>query len=226
MNRAENLQEIRRNYEKLRQSIPEYVTIVAATKTRTVEEIEEAIQAGVEVVGENYVQEAARKYEQLKNQVEWHMIGHLQRNKVKKALEIFDCIQTVDSPKLAEEINRRCQSRGKVIPILIEVNIAGESTKSGILPEAVTELVKTIAGCPSIKLKGLMTIEPYFEEPENARPYFKRLRELFDQLKKQTVPGVEMEILSMGMSNSYRIAIEEGSTMVRIGTAIFGPREY
>jgi len=212
---------IRENYERIRRELPDYVTIVAAAKSRTAAEVREVIEAGAEIIGENYVQEAERKFREIGNRVRWHMIGHLQRNKVKKALQIFDCIQTVDSVRLAREIDKRAT---RVVPVFIEVNIGGEETKFGVPPEGVLDLIQEISILQNIRVEGLMTMEPYFEDPERARPYFKRMRRLFEEIKAQNIPGVEMKVLSMGMTNSYRVAVEEGSNMVRIGTAIFGPR--
>lgn len=212
---------IRENYERIRRELPDHVALVVAAKSRTAAEVREVIEAGAEIIGENYVQEAERKFREIGNRVRWHMIGHLQRNKVKKALQIFDCIQTVDSVRLAQEIDKRA---ARVVPVFIEVNIGGEETKFGVSPEGVLDLIQEISILQNIRVEGLMSMEPYFEDPERVRPYFKRMRRLFEQIKAQNIPGVEMRVLSMGMTNSYRVAVEEGSNMVRIGTAIFGPR--
>ena len=210
------------NYTKIRNEIPDNVTIVIAAKTRTVEEIKEVIDAGATDVGENYVQEAEKIYKGLlpekAKQVRWHMIGPLQKNKINKALGIFDVIQTVDSLEMAQAINKRAS---KIIPVYIEVNIAGEKTKSGIAQERALELIESMSGLENIKVEGLMTMEPYSENPEDARPYFKKMKEIFEKIKELKIPNLDMKILSMGMSNSYKVAIEEGSNMVRIGTAIF-----
>lgn len=213
-------------YERIRNSIPQDVTLVAATKERTVEEIQEAADAGIDIVGENYVQEAVGKYEEIGDRVKWHMIGHMQRNKVKSALKVFECIQGVDSMRLAEEIDRECEKRGQVMPVLVEINIAGEDSKYGIRPNETHEMLRRIASLPNLRVDGLMTMEPYSANPEDARPYFRRMRRLFDEAKSLNIPNVKMRILSMGMSNSYEVAIEEGSSMVRIGTKLFGPRRH
>ena len=212
------------NYRRIRESVPEHVAIVVAGKTRTGEEIEAVIDAGATVIGENYVQEADRKRQQLgakAQRVQWHMIGRLQKNKINKALPVFDVIQSVDSHALATAIDKRA---GRIVPVYIEVNIGGEATKSGVEPEGVAALARQICSLPNLRLEGLMTMEPYFEDAERARPYFRRMRELFGQLQEAALPGAALSVLSMGMTNSYRVAIEEGATMVRIGTAIFGPR--
>jgi len=218
---------IQMNYEAIKKEIPDYVTLVAATKTRTVEEIKEAIDAGIEVIGENYVQEAVEKYEEIGDIVKWHLIGHLQKNKINKALPIFDVIQTVDSIEKAKQIDRRVQKSGKkVIPVYIEINIGNEDSKDGIKPEYETlkELACWIAESEHLRLEGLMTMGPRFGDPENARPYFRKTKSLFDKINSE-VPNVELKVLSMGMSNSYKVAIEEGSNMIRIGSKLFGPRE-
>lgn len=212
---------IRENIEKIKKEIPDNITLVAATKTKTVDEIKEAIDAGITIIGENYVQEAEKKFNELKGNVKFHCIGHLQTNKVKKALKIFDMIETVDSLKLAEEIGKRAE---KVMPVLIEVNVGKEATKTGCNPEDVIMLVKEISKLEKIKILGLMTMAPYFDNPEKDRPYFRELKKLFEKIRSLNIENVNMKILSMGMTDSYKIAIEEGSNMVRIGTKIFGKR--
>ncbi|MGQ9610952.1 MAG: YggS family pyridoxal phosphate-dependent enzyme, partial [bacterium] len=157
--------------------------------------------------------------------VRWHLIGHLQRNKVKDAVKIFDCIQSVDSLRLAEEINKQCEKINKIMPILIEVNIGGEESKYGIDPDKTADLIAQIALLPNLHVEGLMTMEPYFDDPNYARPFFKQMKQLFDEIKNMKIPNTNINILSMGMSNSYQVAIEEGSNMVRIGTKLFGPRK-
>lgn len=214
---------IRDRYNQIRRQIPDYVAIVAATKQRTIEEIEEAVSAGITIVGENYVQEAINKYKHIEG-LQWHFIGHLQRNKVKDALKVFNCIQSVDSFRLAAEIDKQCAKLSKIMPILIEVNIGGEENKYGVKSDEVSDLVRQISELPNVHIEGLMTMEPYFDDPEQARPYFKQMKQIFDDIKSQNIPNVEMKTLSMGISNSYEVAIEEGSNMVRIGTKIFGPR--
>ncbi len=215
---------IRDNIEQLLAEIPEGVELAAAAKARTPEEIEEAIEAGVRVIGENYVQEALAAHDQVKLPARWHFIGHLQTNKVRKIVEIFDMIQTVDSLRLAREIDKRCGAIGKVMPILIEVNSGREPQKCGVLPEEAVELIGEAALLPNLKVEGLMTMGPLTGDPELARPYFVETRNLFEKTAELGIPGVEMKVLSMGMTNSYRVAIEEGSNLVRIGTKIFGPR--
>jgi len=214
---------IETNIRSLLKDIPEDVSVVAAAKNRTPREIQEATDAGIKIVGENYVQEAEEAFAALRKKVKWHFIGHLQKNKVKKAVKIFDLIETVDSVELVEEINKRCASMGKVMPVLCEVNIAKEEKKSGVFPEEVEKLIRKISTLKHIKVLGLMTMGPFFENPKDIRPYFKKTREIFEEIKKKSIPNVEMKYLSMGMSSSYKIAIEEGASIVRIGTKIFGP---
>jgi pyridoxal phosphate enzyme (YggS family) len=200
------------------------VLLVAAAKTRLADEVLAAIHAGIKIVGYNYVQEAERMYQIIGNTVQWHMIGHLQRNKVKIAVKLFDLIETIDSVQLAEAVNNRCASEGKIMPVLIEINSGKESNKTGVLPENIDKLIMQISGLPNLRIKGIMTMGPRFGNPEDARPYFKATRLVFDRLSKTGIPNVEMRHLSMGMSNSYKIAIEEGANIVRIGTKLFGER--
>ena len=216
---------IAENVKRLLSELPKGVMLVAAAKARRPEEVLEAVRAGVKIIGENYLQEAEEAYALVGREAEWHFIGHLQRNKVKKAVALFDMIETVDSLRLAEEIDRRCAQIDKVMPVLIEVNSGREEQKAGVMPEEVEDLVKAIAKLNHIKVMGLMTMGPYLQKPEDLRPYFRLTRELFERLKKLKLPGVEMRYLSMGMTDSYQIAIEEGANIVRIGTKIFGPRE-
>ncbi len=213
---------IRENIEKILKEIPQGMTIVAATKTRNVEEIKQTIDCGITDIGENYVQEAEKKFHTIGKSVRWHLIGHLQKNKVKKALKIFDIIETVDSLELALEISKYAQSS---YPVLIEVNSAKEPQKAGVFPEDLENLIEKISNLPNIKIEGLMTMGPFVENPEDVRPYFKLTRQIFESCKRISLPNVEMKILSMGMSDTWRIAIEEGATCIRIGTAIFGPRK-
>lgn len=206
-------------------TIPPDVVLIAAGKTRTVEEIEAAIQAGVTHVGYNYIQEAIPIIQAIGHQVSWHMIGHLQRNKAKLAVQYFDMIETIDSWRLAQAVNRRCANIEKVMPILVEINSGRESNKTGILPDAVDELIHRISKLKHIHVEGLMTMGPRFGDPEDSRPYFKATREAFERIAAKHLPNVTMRYLSMGMSNSYRIAIEEGANIVRIGTKLFGKRQ-
>jgi pyridoxal phosphate enzyme (YggS family) len=215
---------IEENVKKILQELPQGVALMAAAKARTPEEIMRAAQAGVKIVGENYVQEALAAFKVVEHRVNWHFIGHLQRNKVKKAVEIFDMIETVDSPELSEEIDKRSGQRHKIMPVLIEINSGREKQKFGVLPEDAEDFIKEIAGLKNIRIEGLMTMGPMIGDPEDARPYFVETKKLFDRIKTLNLPGVEMKYLSMGMTNSYQVAIEEGANIVRIGTKIFGPR--
>lgn len=217
---------IKKNIATIKDSLPEEVVLVAAAKTRSVEEVKASIQAGIKIIGYNYVQEAEQIKQELEDSVQWHMIGHLQRNKVKKAIKLFDMIETVDSLKLAKEINKFCALSGKVMPVLVEINSGKESNKTGVLPSNVETLIQQINNLPFIKIQGLMTMGPRFGNPEDARPYFKVAKGIFDRIKNKKFPNVEMRYLSMGMSNSYKIAIEEGANIVRIGTQLFGTRNY
>jgi len=209
---------------EIRNSLPAGVMLVAAAKTRSPEEVQAVIDAGIKILGYNYLQEAERIYQIIGNKVQWHMIGHLQRNKVKNAVNLFDMIETIDSVKLAEEVNKRCTAINKIMPVLIEINSGKELNKTGVLPEDVDELIKQISSFPNIHVQGLMTMGPIFGNPEDARPYFKTTKLIFDRLIKAGIPNVEMRYLSMGMSNSYKVAIEEGANIVRIGTKLFGER--
>jgi len=224
------------NYAKIRDKIPKDVTIVLSVKTRTVEEIEEAIDAGAANIGHNYVQEAGQMYSALQKKatkVRWHMIGHLQTNKINKALRIFDVIQTVDSLEKAVAIDKRVEeARKKNVPVYVEINIGSEFSKAGIKPtdhepfeEYMEELARNISALGHLRLAGLMTMGPRFGNPEDVRPYFRRTKTIFERIKALGLSNVDMKYLSMGMTNSYRIAIEEGSNMVRIGAAIFGKRK-
>jgi len=212
------------NVRSILAELPPGVELVAAAKTRTPAEILEAVEAGVRTIGENYVQEAADAFAIVGNRARWHFIGHLQTNKARKAVEIFDLIETVDSAGLAREIDKRSAAIGKTIPILIEVNSGREPQKFGVLPENVEPLVREIGALKNVRVTGLMTMGPFEGDPEDSRPYFKETRKVWDALRALSIPGVEMRHLSMGMTNSWRVAIEEGANMVRIGTAIFGPR--
>ena len=207
---------------EIRHSLPPGVLLVAAAKTRLPREVRAAIHAGIKIVGYNYVQEAESMYQIIGNEVQWHMIGHLQRNKVKKAVKLFDMIETIDSVQIAEAVNSRCALVDKVMPVLIEINSGKESNKTGVLPENIDKLIMQIHDLPNLRVQGLMTMGPRFGNPEDARPYFKATRSAFDRLSKTGIPNVEMRHLSMGMSNSYNIAIEEGANMIRVGTKLFG----
>ena len=215
---------INESVSEIRNSLPAGVLLVAAAKTRSPEEVQDAIDAGIKILGYNYLQEAERIHQIIGDKVQWHMIGHLQRNKVKIAVDLFDMIETIDSVKLAEEVNKRCAAINKIMPVLIEINSGKELNKTGVLPENIDKLVKQISGLTNIRVQGLMTMGPRFGSPEDARPYFKATKIAFDRLSQAKIPNVEMRYLSMGMSNSYKIAIEEGANIVRIGTKLFGER--
>ena len=201
---------------------PEEIKLVAVTKTATIEQIKDAINAGIKIIGENKVQDAKEKYQILNANTEWHLIGHLQTNKVKYAIEIFDCIQSVDSIKLAKEIDKRSLQFGKAASVLIEVNVSGEKTKYGIKPEEVEPFIKEISEFSRIRVSGLMTIAPIAEDQEEVRPYFRKLRNLFKEIKGKNIKNIKMDYLSMGMTDDFEVAIEEGANMVRIGRGIFG----
>lgn len=216
---------IEENVKRIISELPAGVDLVAAAKTRTPDEIRRAVDAGIRIIGENYVQEAEEAFAALGRIARWHFIGHLQKNKVKKAVPIFDMIETVDSVKLAELIDRECAKLDKTIPVLVEVNSGREPQKSGVLPEEAERLIRNLSKINHIQVLGLMTMGPRFGDPELARPYFQETKRLFDRLSQLDLDNVEMRYLSMGMSNTYEIAIEEGANMVRIGTKIFGKRE-
>jgi len=216
---------IAENVKKILKELPEGVELVAAAKARTPEEIVEAVEAGIKIIGENYVQEAREAFKLVGHRAKWHFIGHLQTNKAKKAVELFDMIETVDSVKLAKEIDKRCNTLGKAISVLVEINSGREPQKFGLLPEEAESFIREIAQLKNLKVKGLMTMGPAFGDPEKARPYFIETRKAFNKIKSLDIPEVEMKYLSMGMTNSYLVAIEEGANIVRIGTKIFGPRE-
>ena len=217
--------DIEKSVIKILKSLPADVLLVAASKTRTPEEVQAAIRAGIKVIGYNYLQEAEKIYQVIGNQVKWHMIGHLQRNKVKKAVKLFDMIETIDSVQLAKMVDKQCALENKIMSALIEINSGKESNKTGVLPNDVDDLILKISNLPNLHVQGLMTMGPRFGNPEDARPYFKATKKAFDRLKKLDIPNVEMKYLSMGMSNSYKIAIEEGANIIRIGTELFGERQ-
>lgn len=201
----------------------EDIKLVAITKTVDLDMIREAIEAGVRVFGENYLQEARGKIAAIGHGVEWHMTGHLQRNKARDAVNLFDMVQTIDSLELAQELDKRARSAGKIISGLIEINIGGEGSKSGIGEDELNPLLDSIKVLNNLTIQGLMTIPPYFDDIEKVRPYFKRLRDLRDAANNK---GFSLKELSMGMSHDFEIAVEEGATIVRIGTAIFGERRW
>jgi PLP dependent protein len=217
---------IREEVKKIIAELPAGVTLVGAAKTRTPYEIMEAIDAGLTIVGENYVQEAEQAFSKIGNRVKWHMIGHLQKNKVNKAVSIFDMIETIDSIKLCTLVDKACRDIGKTLPVLIEINSGEENQKTGVMPARAIPLIKEITTLANIQVMGLMTMGPFTIDPEALRPCFRRTREIFDLVKEEGINGVEMKYLSMGMSDSYKVAIEEGANLVRIGTRLFGERNY
>jgi hypothetical protein len=207
---------------------PSEIALMAVTKTHLPEPIREAYAAGLRLFGENRVQEFSTKATDLSDlpRATWHMIGHLQSNKAGKAAELFSAVDSIDSLKLAEKLNAAAQTFNKTLDVLIEVNVGGEAAKSGLAPDS-PELENLLIAAPSLealKIQGLMTVPPHTEDPEGARPYFRQLRTLRDQIAVRKLPAVSMDTLSMGMSHDFEVAIEEGSTCIRIGTAIFGER--
>ena len=197
------------------------VELVCVTKEATVEQMGEALSAGARIFGENRVRDAIAKHNAIGNKASWHLIGHLQTNKVKDAVKIFDLIHSVDSVHLAQEIDKQAGKFGKVQDILVQVNTSGEESKFGVTPEAAIDILKAISLYPNIKIKGLMTIAPEVEDPETVRPFFRALRELRDKMDSLRLTAYSLKLLSMGMTNDFEVAIEEGATMVRIGRAIF-----
>ncbi len=227
---------LRERFDKVREEIatvarrcgrePKEITLVAVTKTHPVGVLREALAAGATDFGENRVQEAESKIPALGNQaVRWHLIGHLQGNKARRAVNLFDLVHTLDSASLAHRLDRSCAEEGRnELPVLIQVDLAGEAAKSGVLPADVGELVGIVNECSRLRLRGLMTLPPFLKDPERVRPFFSRLRELRDQLQRTGSFGEQKGELSMGMSHDFEVAIEEGATIVRVGTAIFGER--
>jgi pyridoxal phosphate enzyme (YggS family) len=205
-------------------TIPSHVQLVAAAKNRSLEEVQAAIEVGVTHIGYNYIQEAIPIIDVIGTQVTWHMIGHLQRNKAKRAVQYFDWIETIDSWRLAKALERQCAKLEKTLPVLIEINSGREANKTGVMPEAVDELVARMSTLKHLQVEGLMTMGPRFGDPEESRRYFESTRRAFQHLAVQHFPNVNMRYLSMGMSNSYQVAIEEGANLIRIGTKLFGER--
>ncbi|NPV05462.1 MAG: YggS family pyridoxal phosphate-dependent enzyme [Syntrophaceae bacterium] len=229
------MSEVRENILRVRERIaaaaaragrdPAGVRLMGVTKTVGDDRIRQAIEAGIDIIGENYVQEARRKIELMGKSVEWHFIGHLQTNKAKYAVRLFDMIHSVNRVSLAEELNRRAAAAGVACRVLIEVNLAGEESKSGAAPDEVPGLIRAIAaGMPSLSIQGLMTMAPWYDDPEKARPCFAGLRMLRDRIAAENIPNVTLRELSMGMTDDFEVAVEEGATIVRIGRAIFGER--
>ncbi|MFA0758758.1 MAG: hypothetical protein PVTTEEND_000840 [Candidatus Fervidibacter sp.] len=203
---------------------PSEIVLVGASKSVDVERIRAAIEAGLQHIGENYAQEAWAKYQKIGDAVTWHFIGRLQTNKAKLVVRFCRFVQSLDRLALAEELDRRAKQVGRVIECLLEVNIGGEATKGGVPPEEVASFLRQVSGLTNLRVVGLMAMPPYFPDPEDVRPYFRAMAELFERLKREAPLGVEMRYLSMGMSHDFEVAIEEGANIVRVGTAIFGPR--
>jgi len=224
---AENVARVRERMEAAARRAgrdPGKIRLVAVSKTVGLERILQAVEAGVDSLGENYVQEAQEKIGALEQRVSWHFIGHLQSNKAKAAARLFDWVHSVDSLKLAEELSRAGKQQSKILPGLLQVNLGKEETKFGAQEEEVFRLLERMGSLPGVSIKGLMAMPPFFENPEESRPYFRALRIMAENVSKRQIPGVLMEELSMGMSNDFEVAIEEGATLVRVGTAVFGPR--
>lgn len=228
-NFLKNLELVRNTIEKKSREggrTPAEVQIVAVTKTKPPEVVEQAIAAGISLIGENRVQEAEEKRPRVHGRAAWHLIGHLQRNKARKALELFEMIQSVDSMKLAERLHTICESEARHIDILVQVNTSGEASKFGVDAEDTMPLIESIAGeCPSLQIRGLMTIGPLTEDRKRIRRAFAALRGLSERIAAESLPNTDMHYLSMGMSDDYAIALEEGANMLRLGRVLFGERE-
>ncbi|HPG70816.1 MAG TPA: YggS family pyridoxal phosphate-dependent enzyme [Syntrophales bacterium] len=228
------MSDVRENILRIRERIaaaaarsgrdPSRVRLMGVTKAVGDDRILQAIEAGIDIIGENYVQEAKRKIELMGKSVEWHFIGHLQSNKARYAVRLFDMIHSVNRVSLAEELNRRAAAAGVVCRVLVEVNLAGEESKSGAPPEEAPGLVRAVSQLANLSVRGLMTMAPWYEDPEKARPCFAGLRRLRDRIDAEGIPNVTLRELSMGMTDDFEVAVEEGSTIVRIGRAIFGER--
>jgi pyridoxal phosphate enzyme (YggS family) len=203
---------------------PKDIKLLGASKSQSIDAIRAAIGAGMTLIGENYVQEAKEKKDRISESVEWHMIGHLQRNKARAAIELFDIIESLDNLILARELDKEATKRGKKVRVFIEVNLVNEESKSGLAKTQVVSLVEEVATLSNIRVEGLMTVPPFRENLNEMRPYFRELSELREKLNELHVPNVDLRELSMGMTHDYNVAIEEGATIVRIGTALFGPR--
>ena len=226
---AENLAQVQKNINESCSKInrdPNEVTLIAVSKTKPVEMLKEAYDAGARVFGENKVQEIVDKYDQMPSDVKWHMIGHLQRNKVKYIVDKVAMIHSVDSLRLAETIEKEAAKKAVIVPILIEVNVAQEESKFGLKPEEVLPLIEQIADFSHIQIKGLMTIAPYVDNAEENREIFRELKKLSVDIAAKNINNVTMSVLSMGMTGDYMVAVQEGATMVRVGTGIFGARNY
>ncbi len=219
---------IAENVSRILKELPRGVELEAAAKTRTAQEIEEAIKAGVKIIGENHISELKKVYPDVRLSAKWHLIGSVKKQKHdllrQKVLSIIDMIETIDSFEIAREIDKKCSNIPKVMPVLIEVNSAEEPQKDGVAPQETIDLIRKIAKLKYLKIMGLMTMGPQVDNLEELRPFFRLTRELFEEIKKANIENVEMRYLSMGMTDSYKVAIEEGANIVRIGTGIFGPR--
>jgi len=233
MSIAENIVAVRERINAAARSAgrnSDEITLIAISKTFPAESIREAYASGLRIFGESRVQEFAGKAEALNDlqNVEWHMIGHLQTNKAAKAVQLFHTVDSVDSLHLAEKLNSAAQAAGKNLPALVEINVGGEAAKTGIAPDSqeLENILQAASRLTHLEIRGLMTVPPFTENPEGARPIFQRLRQLRDQIAARNLPSVSMKVLSMGMSHDFEVAIEEGSTCVRVGTAIFGERNY
>lgn len=218
------MEKIIANTKKILRKLPQKTNLVAACKGRAAWELEQVVKAGVKIIGENYISQAESHYRALGGKVRWHFIGHLQTNKVKKAVRIFDMIETLDSVKLAEKIDSEAEKINKKIPVLIEINSACEKQKYGVFPQDALALAEKLKSFSYILPMGLMTMGPFSEKEEDYRPYFRKTKEVFEQIKKNFTANSNWKYLSMGMSSSYKVALEEGANIVRVGTAIFGPR--
>lgn len=232
---TENINTIKARFQNIQERVrmaalycrrdPDDITLVAVSKTKPVDQIQNAIQAGAAVFGENYIQEAQSKIEALASEkIAWHFIGHLQRNKAKIAVKCFDLIHTLDSLRLARELDKQARKINKVQAVLIQVNISKEISKSGISEDDCLPMIRTASELENLSIKGLMTMPPFFDQPEKARPYFSGLRRLSEEIRQHNINGVSMDLLSMGMTGDFEVAIQEGATHIRIGTAIFGAR--
>lgn len=224
---AENIAGIRRRLNEAAARAgrdPGSIRLMAVSKTVEPQRVRLAIDAGITVLGENYVQEAREKIPLIGRGVEWHMIGHLQTNKAKYVVHLFDWIHSVDRQELAVELDKRAGQAGRTLNVLVEVNLSGEASKSGADPAAVPDLVRRIAALPHLQVRGLMTMPPYSDRPETSRPYFQSLRGLRDEIRAAAIPNIVMDDLSMGMTDDFEVAVEEGATIVRVGRAIFGER--
>ncbi len=222
----EKLIDVRERIDRAARSVgrnPDEVELVAVTKSLELKKVREGVRAGMRIFGENYIQESEEKVLKVKNpNVKWHFIGHLQKNKVKQAVVLFDMIETVDSLSLAKEINKRVEES---MDVLIQVKLGGEKSKGGVMPKEALELAREVSALKKLNLKGLMAVPPFFEDPEMSKPYFTTLRRIAERINSEQIPGLKLTELSMGMSHDFEVAVKEGATIVRVGTALFGPRK-